>query len=106
VHGAGRRVGEILGVTRHERVLRRVLSGAADAAIRFDELCALLRRLGFGERQRGGSHHIFSHQGVAEILNLQPRPGGEAKPYQVRQVREVILNYGLAAELGETEEPE
>ena len=90
-------------MTRHEKVLRRVLSGTADAAIRFDDLCALLRRLGFGERQRAGSHHIFFREGAAEILNLQPRPGGEAKPYQVRQVREVILRYELAAELGEKE---
>lgn len=54
----------------------------------------------------GGSHHIFFREGVAEILNLQPRPGGEAKPYQVRQVREVTLNYGLAAALGEREKAE
>ena len=33
---------------------------------------------------------------MPEILNLQPRGGGEAKPYQVRQVRDVVLKYGLA----------
>jgi hypothetical protein len=82
-------------VTRHAKLLARLLSGTADRAFRFDDLCALLRRLGFAERQRGGSHHIFTRDGVAEILNLQPR-GGEAKPYQVRQVREVVLKYGLA----------
>jgi hypothetical protein len=83
-------------VTRHAKLLARLLSGTADRAFRFDDLCALLRRLGFAERQRGGSHHIFSRDGVAEILNLQPRGGGEAKPYQVRQVRDVVLKYGLA----------
>jgi len=77
-------------------MLARLLSGTADRAFRFDDLCALLRRLGFAERQRGGSHHIFSRDGVPEILNLQPRGGGEAKPYQVRQVRDVVLKYGLA----------
>jgi hypothetical protein len=82
-------------VTRHAKSLDRLLSGTADRAFRFDDLCALLRRLGFAERQRGGSHHIFTRDGVAEILNLQPR-GGEAKPYQVRQVREVVVKYGLA----------
>jgi hypothetical protein len=83
-------------VTRHAKLLTRLLSGTADRAFRFDDLCALLRRLGFDERQRGGSHHIFSRDGVPEILNLQPRGGGEAKPYQVRQVRDVVLKYGLA----------
>jgi hypothetical protein len=41
---------------------------------------------------------MFTRDGVAEILNLQPR-GGEAKPYQVRQVREVVLKYELFATL-------
>ena len=83
-------------MTRYAKLLARLLSGTADRAFRFDDLCTLLRRLGFAERQRGGSHHIFSRDGVPEILNLQPRGGGEAKPYQVRQVRDVVLKYALA----------
>jgi hypothetical protein len=42
-----------------------------------------------------GSHHIFVKPDVAEILNLQPR-GSLAKPYQVKQVRAVIVRYKLA----------
>jgi len=53
----------------------------------------LLRRLGFAERIRG-SRHIFTKEGVEEILNLQPK-GRQAKPYQLRQVRRVILKYRL-----------
>ena len=87
-------------MSRHAKLLARLLSGTADRAFRFDDLCAVLRRLGFGERQRGGSHHIFFRDGVAEILNLQPRDGGQAKPYQVRQVRDVILKYRLADAAG------
>jgi hypothetical protein len=37
-------------------------------------------------------------EAVAEILNLQPRPDGTAKPYQVRQVRDILVTYGLAGE--------
>ncbi|MYB98151.1 MAG: type II toxin-antitoxin system HicA family toxin [Gemmatimonadetes bacterium] len=48
---------------------------------------------GFAERQRG-SHHIFRKEGVPERLVLQ-RDGSHAKPYQVRQVRKVTLNYRL-----------
>lgn len=83
-------------MTRHGKFLIRLLSGSADQALRFDELCALLRRCGFSERHRGGSHHIFTRDGVVEILNLQPRGGGEAKAYQVKQVRDIILRYQLA----------
>jgi predicted RNA binding protein YcfA (HicA-like mRNA interferase family) len=91
-------------MTRHEKVLQKVLRGTSDANVGFDELCDLLRRLGFAERQRGGSHRIFSRDGVAEILNLQPRAGGRAKPYQIRQVRQVILKYGLAGEAPQTDD--
>ena len=51
-------------------------------------------RLGFAERIRG-DHHIFTRDGVEEILNLQPR-GPLAKAYQVKQVRNVIVHYRLA----------
>jgi len=50
-----------------------------------------LTDLGFNGRVRG-SHHIFTRPGIAEILNLQPR-GSFAKPYQVKQVRGVIVRY-------------
>ena len=79
-----------------ESALVRVLRDSSDAGIRFDDLCALLRRLGFAERIRG-SHHIFNRDGVDEILNLQPR-GSMAKPYQVKQVRRVLVQYKLAEE--------
>jgi hypothetical protein len=69
----------------------QVLQGTADANIRFEDLRSLLHGLGFAERIRG-DHHIFSKLGVVEILNLQPR-GSLTKPYQVRQVRSVIIRY-------------
>jgi hypothetical protein len=62
----------------------------------FDDLRALLRRLSFAERIKG-SHHIFTREGVDAILNLQPR-GSMAKPYQVKQVRQVLVRYKLAEE--------
>ena len=71
-----------------------VLKGASDRNIAFDDLCILLRLLGFEERERS-SHYIFRRSGVQARLNLQ-RDGNKAKPYQVRQVRNVILQYGLA----------
>ncbi len=53
----------------------------------------MLHRLGFEERIHG-SHHIFTKDGVEEILNLQPK-GAKGKPYQIKQVRNVILKYRL-----------
>ena len=76
-----------------KKLLEKILTGRADANIPFDALCHLLKRLGFAERIKG-SHHIFDQAGIEEILNLQPR-GSLAKPYQVKQVRGVILKYRL-----------
>jgi predicted RNA binding protein YcfA (HicA-like mRNA interferase family) len=79
-----------------EPILLQVLRGSSDANIRFSELRGLLSRLGFAERIKG-SHHIFTREGVAEILNLQPR-NSLAKPYQVKQVRRILIRYKLAQE--------
>ncbi len=81
-------------MTRLSRLRDRVLRGTSDANIMFTELCNLLRALGFEERVRG-DHHIFHRRDVAEIINLQPLPGGDAKPYQVKQVRTIIVKYQL-----------
>jgi len=64
-----------------------------DANVPFASLCHLLQKIGFEERIRG-DHHIFTMQGVEEILNLQPK-NGKGKPYQITQVRNVILRYRL-----------
>lgn len=78
---------------RHEKLLFRILRGLSDNNIEFAELCGLLRNLEFDERVRG-SHHVFRKDGVAELINLQ-KDGAKAKPYQVRQVRAVLLKYRL-----------
>jgi len=84
-------------VPNYRRLLQRILSGRADAAIPFDDLCGLLVALGFETRTRG-SHHIFRRPDVEDRINLQ-REGRHAKAYQVRQVRGVILRYRLGGEL-------
>ena len=80
-------------MNRHERLLQAILRGRSDANVRFADLRALMQYLGFEERIRG-SHHLYRKKGVAEKANLQ-RDDGNAKPYQVRQVRQLILKYKL-----------
>jgi len=80
-------------MVQFNKLLERVLHGTSDANIPFTGICQLLRRLGFKERIRS-SHHIFTKEGIEEILNLQPK-GAKAKPYQIKQVRNVILKYKL-----------
>ncbi len=78
---------------KYDKLLNRLLSGASDTNIAFDDLRQLLVRFGFNERIRG-DHHIYTKDGVEEILNLQPL-GSKAKPYQVKQVRAVIVRNKL-----------
>ncbi len=82
---------------KYDKLIIQILRGTSDANISFDELCNLLKRLGFDERIRG-SHHMFRRKGIIEKINLQ-RDSSKAKAYQVRQVRNVILNYKLGEEL-------
>ena len=79
-----------------EKFLERLLLGESDANTDFDDLCTLLIDLGFDERIKG-SHHVFRRAGVEARINLQ-RDGKQAKIYQVRQVRAVILTYTLRLE--------
>lgn len=79
-----------------DKILERILRGTSDANIDFEDLRQLLNNLGFDERVRG-SHHIYTRNDMVEIINLQPK-GSKAKPYQVKQVRNLILKYRLAGE--------
>lgn len=81
-------------MARTKKLLEQILRGDSDANIPFSGMLQLLKRIGFQERIKG-SHHILFRDGIAEILNLQPK-GNKCKPYQVKQVRNVIINYGLA----------
>lgn len=76
-----------------EKLFIKILSGAKDKDIDFEDLCKILKNFGFSERIKG-SHHIYFKEGIAEIINIQPN-GSKPKPYQVKQVRNIIIDYKL-----------
>ncbi|MCL2181288.1 MAG: type II toxin-antitoxin system HicA family toxin [Treponema sp.] len=78
---------------KYEKLLTTILSGRSDNSIRFSELTHLLIAMGFNERIKG-DHHIFYKNEIEEILNLQPKDS-QAKAYQVKQVRNLIIRYKL-----------
>ena len=78
---------------QHEKLILSILSGTRDNQIAFSDISKLLSLLGFQCRIKG-SHHIYYRDGVEEILNLQAK-GKQAKAYQVKQVRAIILKYKL-----------
>jgi predicted RNA binding protein YcfA (HicA-like mRNA interferase family) len=83
-------------MSRFDKLLLKLLRGTADASFAFDDLRYILLKLGFDERL-SGSHHVYRKSGVAERITLQPS-GKDAKPYQVKQVRDVLVKYGTGGE--------
>ncbi|MGB7592383.1 MAG: type II toxin-antitoxin system HicA family toxin [Terriglobia bacterium] len=75
------------------KLLKKALSSPAN--LRFEEACALARAFGFRLSRVGGSHHIFAHQNVRELVNLQ-EVEGKARPYQVKQLLGLVERYNLS----------
>jgi hypothetical protein len=56
-------------MVKREKILEKILRGTSDANIPFEDLRRLLLQFGFQERVHG-DHHIYSSDGVVEIINL------------------------------------
>lgn len=80
-------------MSQMQKALASILSGVQDKNISFSDLYNILIALGFSVRIKG-DHHIFTKADVVEIINIQP-DGSKAKPYQVKQVRNLVLKYKL-----------
>ena len=80
---------------RKRKLLQKALSGSKN--IRFSEMTTLVEAFGFRRSRVRGSHHIFAHPEVRELINLQD-VDGKAKPYQVRQFLRLVERYNLTLE--------
>jgi predicted RNA binding protein YcfA (HicA-like mRNA interferase family) len=77
------------------KTMDRVLYG--QGSISFRDLQHLLLALGFRHARTSGSHHIYVHPRVSRPLSIQP-VGKDAKRYQIRQLRDIIVEFGLKLE--------
>jgi predicted RNA binding protein YcfA (HicA-like mRNA interferase family) len=71
----------------------RLTAGELDN-VRFSDLRRLVEGFGFSLKRVSGSHHIFSHPSIPELVNLQ-EVRGQVKPYQVRQFLRLVERYNL-----------
>jgi predicted RNA binding protein YcfA (HicA-like mRNA interferase family) len=78
------------------KLLEKALAGSRN--ISFREMVSLVEAFGFRLSRSKGSHFIFTHPQIPELVNLQER-NGKAKPYQVREFLDLIEKYDL--ELGD-----
>jgi predicted RNA binding protein YcfA (HicA-like mRNA interferase family) len=79
-----------------KKLLQKALS--APSNFKFADMIRLADAFGFRLSPSTGSHHIFVHPQVTELLNLQ-EVRGKAKPYQIRQFLRLVEKYNL--EIGE-----
>lgn len=61
--------------------------------LRFEELCQLAVCYGFVFDRQKGSHHIYEHPKLRDLMDFQPKDG-RAKPYQINQLLEAIQDLG------------
>jgi predicted RNA binding protein YcfA (HicA-like mRNA interferase family) len=78
-----------------KKVLEKVLAGSKNIA--FNDFVSLVEGFGFRLSRTSGSHHIFTHPQVKELVNLQ-NVKGQVKPYQIRQFMELVERYALNLE--------
>ncbi|ESQ12875.1 MAG: type II toxin-antitoxin system HicA family toxin [Thiohalocapsa sp. PB-PSB1] len=77
------------------KLLRKLLSGSKN--VRFSDAVAVAEAFGFRLDQVNGSHHIFVHPGIPELLNLQDLKG-KVKPYQLQQLLKLVEIHNLQLE--------
>ncbi|MBN1102467.1 MAG: type II toxin-antitoxin system HicA family toxin [Deltaproteobacteria bacterium] len=82
-------------MTAKRKILQRILAGSKN--IRFSDMVRVVEGFGFRLSRTEGSHHIFVHAEISELLNLQ-EVGGHAKVYQIRQLLKLVERYSLRLE--------
>jgi predicted RNA binding protein YcfA (HicA-like mRNA interferase family) len=81
---------------KRKKLLKRLSEGHL-RNVAFGDLVTMVEGFGFQLVRRSGSHHIFTHPDVTELVNLQDVKG-EAKPYQIRQFLRLVEKYNLRLE--------
>jgi len=81
-----------------KKLLKKILNNNRN--IRFVDMLKLVKAYGFELKRINGSHYIFVHPDIKEIINLQ-EVDGKVKPYQLSQFLTLIEKYNLPMEVGE-----
>ena len=82
-------------MAKPKKTLEKVLAGSRN--VPFRDFVSLVEGFGFRLSRTSGSHHIFVHPNVKELVNLQD-VNGQVKPYQMHQFLELVERYNLNLE--------
>jgi len=78
-------------MSRVEKLIHRIRNNPTD--VRFEDACKVAEHIGFRLRGQSGSHRTYARKGEPVLLNFQ-NVKGKAKPYQVRQLLNMVDKYG------------
>ena len=79
-----------------KKLLRRLARGALQN-VAFRDMVSLIQGFGFRLVRTHGSHQIFAHPDILELINVQD-VGGQTKPYQIRQFLRLVERHNLKLE--------
>ncbi len=81
-------------MNKAEKLKIKLLAGQGYHNFSFGDLGALLAGLGFTLDRQEGSHQVWQHPNVQKSVNVQS-VHGKAKPYQLRQIRDLVREHKL-----------
>jgi predicted RNA binding protein YcfA (HicA-like mRNA interferase family) len=79
-------------MTKKRKLLAKILNNQKNVS--FDDMVTLVEAFGFYQSRVGGSHHVFEHSDIPELVNLQNQKS-QAKSYQIRQFLTLLEQYNL-----------
>ena len=82
-------------MSKKQKLLRQILNNPK--SVSFKDMVSLVEAFGFNQARINGSHHIFTHPDIPELVNIQ-NVKGKAKPYQVRQFLTLVETHNLNLE--------
>lgn len=85
---------EIIYISRYYKIRTSILSGKSDTNISEEDMKYFLSKIGAVHRRTKGSHFQYSIDDIPELINIQPK-SGKIKPYQVKEIRNIVNKYKL-----------
>ena len=82
-------------MSKKQKLLQQILNNSK--SVSFKDMVSLVEAFGFNQARINGSHHIFTHPDIPELVNIQ-NVKGKAKPYQVRQFLTLVETHNLNLE--------
>lgn len=83
-------------MSKKQKLYKRIKNNQNN--LRFQDFCVLMEHFGFVLMRVSGSHHLYQHQHIDEIMNVQPTRDNLAKTYQVRQFLKLVDHHSMRLE--------